>query len=81
MIRPVQYFSKEYLEQCKKMKPEDILRFLEDFRTLHFKNKPVKSKLISIKVPENLLRAFKTKARLSNTPYQSQIKKLMRQWV
>jgi hypothetical protein len=34
-VRPVQYFTKEYLEQCRTMKPEQIVRFLEDFRILH----------------------------------------------
>jgi len=31
-MRPVQYFTDEYPEQCKKMKPEQALQFLEDFR-------------------------------------------------
>lgn len=35
MDKPVQYFTDEYLEHCKKLKPEHILRFLEEFRLLH----------------------------------------------
>lgn len=32
--RPVQYFTKEYLQQCKKMTPMQIIQFLEEFREL-----------------------------------------------
>ena len=31
-VRPVQYFSDEYLERCRELSPDDIVRFLEDFR-------------------------------------------------
>jgi predicted DNA binding CopG/RHH family protein len=80
-MRPVQYLSKEYLERCASMTPEQILQFLENFRTLHYESKPQKSILISIKVPDNLLNAFKTKAKLHEIPYQTQIKKLMEEWL
>ncbi len=33
-IRPVQYFSKEYLDRCKTMTPLQILEFEEDFQKL-----------------------------------------------
>ena len=79
-MRPVQYFSKEYLEQCRSMTPEQIVRFLDDFRKLNSNAAPAKSRLISMKVPEPLLDAFKTKARLSGVPYQTQIKRLMTDW-
>jgi predicted DNA binding CopG/RHH family protein len=78
-MRPVQHFSQEYLDQCRSMTPEQILQFLEDFRSLH--QRPGKSRLISLKVPEALLAAFKVKARLSGAPYQTQIKRLMTQWL
>jgi len=78
--RPVQFFSDEYLEQCRKMKPEEVLEFLESFRKLQAA-RPAKSKLISLKVPENLLDAFKAKARANGLRYQTQIKELMRQWL
>ncbi len=81
-MRPVQYFSKEYLEQCRSMRPEQIVRFLDDFRLLHGAARGItKSRLISIKVPEPLLSAFKTKAGLSGIPYQTQIKRLMSRWL
>lgn len=81
-MRPVQYFSKEYLEQCRSLSVEQVLRFLEDFRTLHAGvAAPGKSRLISIKVPEPLLSAFKAKAKLSGVLYQTQIKRLMSDWL
>ena len=81
-MRPVQYFSEEYLERCRAMSPEQVLRFLEDFRVLHAAGaQPAKSRLISIKVPEPLLESFRTKARLNGTPYQTQIKRLMSAWL
>ncbi len=80
-MRPVQHFSKEYLEQCKQMKPADILRFLDEFRRLYSPAARKGSRLISLKVPENLLEAFKAKASLHEVPYQTQIKKLMMDWV
>jgi len=80
-MRPVQYFSKEYLEQCRAMGPEQIVQFLEDFRKLHSERERERSRLISLKVPESLLEAFKTKARLNGIAYQTQIKRLMRQWL
>ena len=80
--RPVQYFTEEYLESCKKMTTEQIVKFLDDFRKLHAQ--PVqseKSKLISIKIPENLLSAFRQKSELNGLRYQTQIKELMRSWI
>ncbi len=62
-IRPVQYFSDEYLEQCKQMKPAQILRFLDEFRQLYSPARRRASRSISLRVPEHLLEAFKAKAR------------------
>jgi predicted DNA binding CopG/RHH family protein len=80
-MKALQKFDREYLEQCKNMSPLEILEFLENFRTLHGAKSVSKTKLISIKVEEDLLSAFRKKADLMNTPYQTQIKKLMRQWL
>ncbi len=79
-MRAVQKFSDEYLERCSEMSADEIVRFLDDFRRIHG-NKPGKSRLISMKVPEELLSAFKTKSKLNNVRYQTQIKKLMRDWL
>ena len=78
-MKALQYFSDEYLARCREMRPEEILDFLESFRTL--RDQPSKSRLISMKVPENLLDAFKLRCGLDNVPYQRQIKSLMKQWL
>lgn len=31
-MRAIQFFTAEYLEECKKLTPEQIIQFLEDFR-------------------------------------------------
>ena len=78
--RPLQRFSDTYLERCRELSPEDIVRFLDDFRRLHAAATP-RSRLISLKVPEPLLAAFKAKARLHGVPYQTQIKNVMQAWL
>lgn len=80
MKKTVQYFSKEYLERCAGMTPDQIIEFLENYRIL-VSNTPEKCKLISIKIEPSLLNAFKRKASLEGIHYQTQIKKLMRKWV
>ncbi|MEQ1802213.1 MAG: hypothetical protein ABL989_09850 [Gammaproteobacteria bacterium] len=84
-MKAVQYFTPEYLEQCRQMTPDQIIRFVDDFRRLHGGQQAgvarVKSRLISLKVPEDLLGAFRAKARLAGRPYQTQIKDLMKAWV
>ena len=82
-MKALQLFSPEYLEQCKKMKPKQILEFLEDFRKLHSVDrfKKDRSILISMKVPESVLRAFKVAADLKGVKYQTQIKVLMKDWL
>jgi predicted DNA binding CopG/RHH family protein len=79
--RPVQYFSDDYLEQSAKMSPEQIVEFLEQFRLLHGEGKKSRSRLISLKVDETLLAAFRTRCGLQGTPYQTQIKRLMQEWL
>jgi predicted DNA binding CopG/RHH family protein len=83
-MKPVQYFTPEYLEQCRRMTPDQVIRFLEDFRMLHAGRaggSRSRSRLISLKVPEDLLELFKARARLAGRPYQTVIKELMRAWV
>lgn len=78
-MRPVQHFSDEYLAHSRKIRPDDVARFLEDFRSLH--GPQPKSRLISMKVPEPLLAAFKLRCRAEGAPYQRKIKQLMRDWL
>jgi len=82
-MKPVQYFSDEYLEECREMTPDQIVRFLDDFRQLHghVNKQTSRSKHISIKIPENLRHVFKKQAALAGRPCQTQIKLLMKEWV
>ena len=80
MTKSIQYFTKEYLERCKGMTPEQIIEFLENYRML-FSKIPEKSQLISLKIEPSLLNAFKRRSKMEGTPYQTQIKKLMKEWL
>ena len=79
-MRALQTFSDEYLERCKDLTIEEKLDFIENFRLLHSET-PSPSKLISLKVPEDLLKAFKVKSKLNDIAYQTQIKRLMKAWI
>ncbi len=79
-MKALQTFSDEYLERCKDLSVEEKFDFIENFRLMHSQVKSP-SKLISLKVPEPLLEAFKQKAQLQGVAYQTQIKKLMQAWL
>ena len=78
-MKPIQYFTDEYLAHCKTLSQTQIARFLEEFRCLH--TVPYRSKLISIKIPENLLSTFRTKCELEGIKYQTKINELMMDWI
>jgi len=78
--RPVQFFSDEYLARCAAMTHQERLEFLEGFRLLHEPDRR-KSRLISLKVAQGLLDAFRRKCALTGVPYQTQIKRLMSAWL
>lgn len=78
--RPVQYFTEEYLGQCAAMTAEQICEFLDGFRQLAH-DRPAPRRLISLRVKEPLLAAFKHKARAQGVPYQTQIQRLMQAWL
>lgn len=80
MKKAVQYFTKEYLERCAGLTPDQIIEFLENYRLLVAKV-PEKCQLISLKIEPSLLNAFKQKASLTGTHYQTKIKQLMRDWI
>ncbi len=80
-MKTLQKFTDEYLEHCKSLSPQQIIQFLEDFRQLQNASLEGKSILISLKVNESLLRAFRMKADANHLSYQTQIKNLMRNWL
>lgn len=79
-MKALQKFTPEYLETCSKMSISQILHFLHDFAKLQQSRKS-KSKLISLRVDEDLLRAFKEKAKRKNIKYQTKIKELMEDYL
>lgn len=81
-MKPIQYFSDEQLAHGRRMKPEQILQFLEDFRVLHAGRAASggRSTPISLRVPQPLLRLFRARAAAAGVPYQTQIKRLMEEW-
>lgn len=78
-MKTIQYFSDEYLAQCSKATPKQVLTFLENYRLMQSPSD--KSKLISIKIPESLLAAFRQQCDLNSIKYQTQIKELMVDWL
>lgn len=81
MKKTIQYFTPEYLAQCAEMTPMQIIEFLENYRQLVAGAPQEKCQLISLKIEPSLLKAFKQKAQLEKTPYQTLIKRLMREWL
>ncbi|NDC39741.1 MAG: hypothetical protein EBZ48_17165 [Proteobacteria bacterium] len=80
--RPIQYFSKDYLAECRKLTPTAIAKYLEEFRLLQAERDQVgPSKLISLKVPQRLLKAFRGRCELEGVRYQTKMKALMREWL
>lgn len=80
MKRPIQYFSKSYLDQIKNITPTQAAEFVENYRQMIF-SQPSKRKLISLRVPENILENFQQKAKLSGMKYQTMIVELMQKWI
>ena len=79
-MKTIQYFTQEYLKRCEGMTSDQIIEFLENYRML-FSTIPEKSQLISLKIEPTLLKAFKRRAELEGTPYQTLIKQLMKSWL
>jgi uncharacterized protein (DUF4415 family) len=59
---------------------DQAMRFLDDARAL-YRGTDEPTQAISLRVPANVLRSFKTKAKLDGRKYQSVIVALMRKWV
>ena len=78
-MKPLQRFSAEYLDSTRSVSPDHVVRFLDEFRQIHAPDRP--SRLISMRVPEPLLAAFKNRCRLEGTRYQTRIKELMAEWL
>ena len=55
----------------------EVMNFIENYKRMLDPRAKKRSKLISIKIPEPLLEAFRYKAEREKTPYQTKIKQLM----
>ena len=72
--------TKQIHKKQKKLTPNQVLEFLDNFQcVVHGQDK--KTKLISMRVPENVLQSFKTLTKDKNQKYQSVIVQLMRDWI
>lgn len=81
-MKAVQYFSDDYLAQARQASPEQILQFLEQFRLMQGATTSApRSKLISLKVPEDMLALFRARCEIEGLKYQTQIKALMAAWL
>ena len=80
-MKTLQLFNPDSLEQSRKMSPEQVMEFLENFRLLAAAGIKSPTRLISLRVEEALLKVFKQKAKLEGTRYQTKIKELMRQYL
>jgi predicted DNA binding CopG/RHH family protein len=78
-MKPLQRFSDEYLDSMRRVSPDEVVRFLDEFRQIHAPARA--SRLISMRVPEPLLDSFKRRCRLEGVRYQTRIKELMTQWL
>lgn len=59
---------------------DEAMRFLDDVQRLHAQvDEPTRP--ISLRVPENVLRSFKARARLDGKKYQTVVVALMREWI
>jgi predicted DNA binding CopG/RHH family protein len=65
-------------KKIKKISPHEALKFLENMRRI-VEDKDEPTKLISLRVPNNILQALKTKAKSENNKYQSLIIYYIRQ--
>lgn len=82
-MKAVQYFDDDYLRRCRRATPQQIAEFLEQFRLMQAASVELapKSKLISIKMPQGMLKTFRAKCELEGVKYQTQIKCLMSDWL
>ncbi len=64
-----------------KLTPEEVINFIDGVQKMSALKSTSKSKLISLKIPEGLLRLFRIKCESHKIPYQTQIKVLMELWL
>jgi predicted DNA binding CopG/RHH family protein len=80
-MKPVQFFTDEYLKTSRKASPTQIAIFLDDYRSLHSGAKlrvaPEPTKLISIRLPIRILARLKALSKEKQIPYQTLMKQII----
>lgn len=80
-MKPIQFFSDDYLRESRKASPTQIAKFLDDYRKLHGDAKlqvdREPTKLISIRLPIRSLLKLKTLAKKKQIPYQTLMKQMI----
>lgn len=67
------------VKNVKRISPEEALDFLESFKKMS-SGLDEKTQLISLRVPANILRAYKIKARAEDKPYQRLMMQALREF-
>jgi len=68
------------MKNDQRIKPLDALEFLESMRLLSSQIDEEK-KMISMRIPQNLIRALKLKAKVENKKYQNLIVESIREYL
>ncbi len=80
-MKPVQYFTDEYLATSRKATPTQIATFLDQYRSLHaeagLRVEREPTKLISIRLPLSVLSGLKALSKAKQIPYQTLMKQMI----
>jgi predicted DNA binding CopG/RHH family protein len=79
--KPLQLAKREQIIAPNIEDVTDVMNFIENYKRMLDPRAKKRSKLISIKIPEPLLEAFRYKAEREKTPYQTKIKQLMMEYL
>ncbi len=78
-MKKIRQLHPQKVKGSKTPTPEQTWKFLEDYAEfVHGQDQ--KTKLISLRVPANILETFKFTANRAGKKYQTQIVQLMREW-
>lgn len=79
--RPLQLAKPEQIIEPSIEDVTEVMHFIENYKRMLDPRAQKPSKLISIKIPEPLLEAFRYKAEREKIPYQTKIKQLMMEYL
>lgn len=79
--KPLQLAKREQIIAPDIEDVTEVMNFIENYKRMLDPRAQKRSKLISIKIPEPLLEAFRYKAAREKTPYQTKIKQLMMEYL